>query len=148
MRRTPFERPGERIDGTNPIAKAQQRLRLRYVDHAVLAGGAAERQKMRRGPVELRRQRNHAHRAAHLCEREFGPAAERILPLVGDVEGLALRRIAFKRREHAPGGIFRAAARDDAQQMEEHTSELQSLMRISYAVFCLKKKKKHNYTIH
>src|SRR3546814_9023306 len=29
---------------------------------------------------------------------------------------------------------------------EEHTSELQSLMRISYAVFCLKKKKTHNYT--
>src|SRR3546814_6586405 len=27
---------------------------------------------------------------------------------------------------------------------EEHTSELQSLMRISYAVFCLKKKKKHH----
>src|SRR3546814_6679031 len=26
---------------------------------------------------------------------------------------------------------------------EEHTSELQSLMRISYAVFCLKKKKQH-----
>src|SRR3546814_8253857 len=30
---------------------------------------------------------------------------------------------------------------------EEHTSELQSLMRISYAVFCLKKKKKHQKTI-
>src|SRR3546814_7664987 len=29
---------------------------------------------------------------------------------------------------------------------EEHTSELQSLMRISYAVFCLKKKKKHKST--
>src|SRR3546814_3473321 len=28
---------------------------------------------------------------------------------------------------------------------EEHTSELQSLMRISYAVFCLKKKKKKEY---
>src|SRR3546814_5092711 len=28
---------------------------------------------------------------------------------------------------------------------EEHTSELQSLMRISYAVFCLKKKKTHLY---
>src|SRR3546814_4798314 len=28
---------------------------------------------------------------------------------------------------------------------EEHTSELQSLMRISYAVFCLKKKKKNIY---
>src|SRR3546814_6071930 len=30
---------------------------------------------------------------------------------------------------------------------EEHTSELQSLMRISYAVFCLKKKKKKNKLI-
>src|SRR3546814_2796493 len=29
---------------------------------------------------------------------------------------------------------------------EEHTSELQSLMRISYAVFCLKKKKNHKTT--
>src|SRR3546814_3524734 len=31
-----------------------------------------------------------------------------------------------------------------AIRSEEHTSELQSLMRISYAVFCLKKKKRHN----
>src|SRR3546814_3212782 len=31
----------------------------------------------------------------------------------------------------------------EARRSEEHTSELQSLMRISYAVFCLKKKK-HN----
>src|SRR3546814_4190385 len=30
---------------------------------------------------------------------------------------------------------------------EEHTSELQSLMRISYAVFCLQKKKQHRYTL-
>src|SRR3546814_8296284 len=37
-----------------------------------------------------------------------------------------------------------AATCDDfaAARSEEHTSELQSLMRISYAVFCLKKKKK------
>src|SRR3546814_11117847 len=33
---------------------------------------------------------------------------------------------------------------DDASRSEEHTSELQSLMRISYAVFCLKKKKTAN----
>src|SRR3546814_1059160 len=33
------------------------------------------------------------------------------------------------------------------KRSEEHTSELQSLMRISYAVFCLKKKKKKKYTI-
>src|SRR3546814_2120842 len=31
---------------------------------------------------------------------------------------------------------------------EEHTSELQSLMRISYAVFCLKKKKQQQHTAH
>src|SRR3546814_4823448 len=33
------------------------------------------------------------------------------------------------------------------RRSEEHTSELQSLMRISYAVFCLKKKKTQNYRI-
>src|SRR3546814_4523053 len=35
-----------------------------------------------------------------------------------------------------------------ASRSEEHTSELQSLMRISYAVFCLKKKKKKCKTTH
>src|SRR3546814_1846847 len=34
------------------------------------------------------------------------------------------------------------AAKRDPDRSEEHTSELQSLMRSSYAVFCLKKKKK------
>src|SRR3546814_7563590 len=33
----------------------------------------------------------------------------------------------------------------DAFRSEEHTSELQSLMRISYAVFCLKKKNEENH---
>src|SRR3546814_10222768 len=37
-----------------------------------------------------------------------------------------------------------AAALYEATRSEEHTSELQSLMRISYAVFCLKKKKTPN----
>src|SRR3546814_6811854 len=37
-----------------------------------------------------------------------------------------------------------AARPHNARRSEEHTSELQSLMRISYAVFCLKKKKKKN----
>src|SRR3546814_9492684 len=35
-------------------------------------------------------------------------------------------------------------AHDHASRSEEHTSEIQSLMRLSYAVFCLKKKK-HKY---
>src|SRR3546814_11928849 len=42
------------------------------------------------------------------------------------------------RGRHPPGGVAQAAGRS-----EEHTSELQSLMRISYAVFCLKKKTKY-----
>src|SRR3546814_9104385 len=36
---------------------------------------------------------------------------------------------------------------DEVKRSEEHTSELQSLMRISYAVFCLKKKIKSKNTI-
>src|SRR3546814_3424441 len=42
----------------------------------------------------------------------------------------------------ALGGGGDRAVRHRARRSEEHTSELQSLMRISYAVFCLKKKKK------
>src|SRR3546814_3496085 len=39
-------------------------------------------------------------------------------------------------------------ADEQADRSEEHTSELQSLMRISYAVFCLKKKNKANVYHH
>src|SRR3546814_6726573 len=39
-----------------------------------------------------------------------------------------------------------SGAGDTVVRSEEHTSELQSLMRISYAVFCLKKKKKKTNT--
>src|SRR3546814_972534 len=39
-----------------------------------------------------------------------------------------------------PGGSARTDPGDWRPRSEEHTSELQSLMRISYAVFCLKKK--------
>src|SRR3546814_5908876 len=47
------------------------------------------------------------------------------------------QRISARRRAHA-GSNHRQRAQE---RSEEHTSELQSLMRISYAVFCLKKKK-------
>src|SRR3546814_5070984 len=72
--------------------------------------------------------------------------------VVGDRRGVAGARarvrehLVFQRgRRHARGQQF-----GDAQVLvadrrsEEHTSELQSLMRISYAVFCLKQKKKKN----
>src|SRR3546814_9737941 len=46
-----------------------------------------------------------------------------------------------------PRDLPRRDGRPDAPgRSEEHTSELQSLMRISYAVFCLKKKKRNLYT--
>src|SRR3546814_6099100 len=58
--------------------------------------------------------------------------------------GLHRRRAEMARqicaRSHAEP--LRSGARS-RKRSEEHTSELQSLMRISYAVFCLKKKKKH-----
>src|SRR3546814_1583374 len=64
-----------------------------------------------------------------------------ILPI--DRHGLALERV-------LPGEGFDEESsswlqrrwRHERRRSEEHTSELQSLMRISYAVFCLKKKKK------
>src|SRR3546814_2643909 len=46
------------------------------------------------------------------------------------------------------GDMVFAASLNVAGRSEEHTSELQSLMRISYAVFCLKKKKNNHTNIH
>src|SRR3546814_4538878 len=50
------------------------------------------------------------------------------------------------RQSHRRTGrtIHRPERRATARRSEEHTSELQSLMRISYAVFCLKKKNNEN----
>src|SRR3546814_4971476 len=47
-----------------------------------------------------------------------------------------------------PDARPRVLGAGNAARSEEHTSELQSLMRISYAVFCLKKKKHINSTTH
>src|SRR3546814_8782490 len=59
------------------------------------------------------------------------------------------RACAARRHADAPGQFARAHPHRGAGyaaglRSEEHTSELQSLMRISYAVFCLKKKTKEN----
>src|SRR3546814_8142985 len=54
-----------------------------------------------------------------------------------------LRHVAFQQRPLRPAHLIGGRKRS-----EEHTSELQSLMRISYAVFCLEQKKKivHRYS--
>src|SRR3546814_9161260 len=66
--------------------------------------------------------------------------------LQGDADAPALRQCF----ERVQGGKFpgrlRRNVRAICRRSEEHTSELQSLMRISYAVFCLKKKKNKKNT--
>src|SRR3546814_4989733 len=68
------------------------------------------------------------------------------LGLEGDVEMMLARRRAavFGDRAEHPADDRTERLLDDLVigRSEEHTSELQSLMRISYAVFCLKKKTK------
>src|SRR3546814_5250385 len=77
--------------------------------------------------------------------------------IVSDV-GSCKEAVATALREALPEAVIastpNAAATDSitrkraGDRSEEHTSELQSLMRISYAVFCLKKKKKNNKTTY
>src|SRR3546814_2703963 len=70
-------------------------------------------------------------------------------PVAGDLH-LGVLRPSLRHHHQAPGpGPCRRRRRRHraaGARSEEHTSELQSLMRISYAVFCLKKKKttQHN----
>src|SRR3546814_1883759 len=64
------------------------------------------------------------------------------LLLEADTSDVAKQRIALM-EETVRTEMRRASPR--IQRSEEHTSELQSLMRISYAVFCLKKKKQKLY---
>src|SRR3546814_2314495 len=63
-------------------------------------------------------------------------------------QGKSLARSSSAARERAVAQAVRPATTVARARSEEHTSELQSLMRISYAVFCLKKKKKQKETTH
>src|SRR3546814_2082715 len=56
--------------------------------------------------------------------------------VIAPAAALAVVAVDLQRHVHHAAGVDRS---------EEHTSELQSLMRISYAVFCLKKKKLQYY---
>src|SRR3546814_5833316 len=71
-----------------------------------------------------------------------GGDGEAVLQVGADVGNAHLQRRKARRGTHVPpdlGAVLeQAGAHHD--RSEEHTSELQSLMRISYAVFCLKKK--------
>src|SRR3546814_9716348 len=73
-------------------------------------------------------------RAVYPFGKRAGAATEIALPRF-------LKQPPYIRSALATASAARSAARTRIRRSEEHTSELQSLMRISYAVFCLKKKK-------
>src|SRR3546814_4900936 len=58
------------------------------------------------------------------------------------------RKLSTTRLRHRPRREVERCRPEHQPRSEEHTSELQSLMRISYAVFCLKKKRKSNQSKH
>src|SRR3546814_2134212 len=83
-----------------------------------------------------------------LCGRSAGMTR---LPLVLALATLlaspaAAETTVFPRLSSGDGEliVYSSTDLDTLSRSEEHTSELQSLMRISYAVFCLKKKKTSN----
>src|SRR3546814_1339795 len=73
---------------------------------------------------------------SHAAKRCFGRAHSRMRAMLAMLTYLCTLRLPCS-------GRSRPAVTRNAWRSEEHTSELQSLMRISYAVFCLKKKKKN-----
>src|SRR3546814_4165297 len=71
---------------------------------------------------------------------------EVIAALVGNGDGVAVAYVEFSGKDEISQVLDWQVLTDAASRSEEHTSELQSLMRISYAGFCLKKKKKRIHT--
>src|SRR3546814_8436670 len=76
------------------------------------------------------------------CSGEVSDAAKQVdLPGCADARRPTLRgAVPAIKRCLIPRHALQRAAAAGIDRSEEHTSELQSLMRISYAVFCLKKK--------
>src|SRR3546814_7119589 len=81
--------------------------------------------------------------AAHLTTPFHEPESEQVVDFgVDNARDFAPERAQNANVYEAVGKHIASLQRAD--RSEEHTSELQSLMRISYAVFCLKKKKNKN----
>src|SRR3546814_791299 len=104
-----------------PLERAQQ-----IVDHPSLIGADLG------GGAEAG-----GHRHA-CCDRAWLGPGDGDARLIDRPQLLVLNRVAADPEQPA---LQRAIAGERKSRSEEHTSELQSLMRISYAVFCLKTKK-------
>src|SRR3546814_4746403 len=79
----------------------------------------------------------HHNAAAHAKSRPVEPVARAVFDALEQVRVEALGA----REMEGVAANLSQMVETRVQRSEEHTSELQSLMRISYAVFCLKKKK-------
>src|SRR3546814_2215097 len=84
-------------------------------------------------------------RHPHLVQRARVPASEQQRLIQPKLPHAALGDMPERISRRHPGGELHQLSLDHRRRSEEHTSELQSLMRISYAVFCLKKKKHKRY---
>src|SRR3546814_3003948 len=83
-----------------------------------------------------------AHRAHFLPDRLPQPAG-------GDAQlDVGLLELPARGADHPGPGLGRKANGPVSRRSEEHTSELQSLMRIPYAVFCLTQKKHAPHVAH
>src|SRR3546814_5026276 len=89
------------------------------------------------GSSRLRPSTSSRRTSSNSSARDGDAASTTIQPLTGSIHARVERRLANAR------GISSAVTWSLRARSEEHTSELQPLMRISYAVFCLKKKKTH-----
>src|SRR3546814_2034896 len=78
--------------------------------------------------------------------REHRRERERIVARAAELLDAELIGLQFLAAREAERRALRDAPRIILERSAEHTSELQSLMRISYAVFCLKKKKQTHIT--
>src|SRR3546814_6479380 len=88
---------------------------------------------------------DHDH-AAFICKHEVDRGTDIGIRLARRQPGREAKRLVFGVHRFAPGsslfcGRFKRGCDFKLVRSEEHTSELKSPMRISYAVFCLKKKK-------
>src|SRR3546814_3537822 len=92
--------------------------------------------------------------SSDVCSSDLPRSSSRNTDRVGITGSGAGRGDVFVGRSASPPGLGYLVRplnkQENDHRSEEHTSELQSLMRISYAVFCLKKKNtpSHNIKLH
>src|SRR3546814_5003128 len=79
----------------------------------------------------------------HFRGAPFEYCGEVAVPVVEVSQRFGKQRVGLV-RGHCEDAVDDVIGAGLVDRSEEHTSELQSLMRISYAVFCLKKKKRSN----